>query len=152
MLSVVRIRGTADLSNEVRDTLKSLGLNAPNHCALVPEMPAYKGMLDKVKDVVTYGEIEKKMLVEMLKKRLRMTDDKKVNESTLKTVTKFNSYDEFADMLIQGKAMLSDFKKLQPIFRLTPPSKGFRSIREHYPKGDLGYRGTAINSLLKRMI
>jgi large subunit ribosomal protein L30 len=36
---------------------------------------------------------------------------------------------------------------------LTPPSKGFRkSIKQHYPDGELGYRGKEINVLLKRMI
>ena len=36
-------------------------------------------------------------------------------------------------------------------FRLQPPLKGFRSIKQHYPKGALGYRGAAINELIKRM-
>ena len=37
-------------------------------------------------------------------------------------------------------------------FRLQPPLKGFRSIKQHYPKGALGYRGAAINELIKRMV
>jgi len=55
-------------------------------------------------------------------------------------------------MLIGGKIKLKDLEKIEPVFRLTPPSKGFKSIKEHYPKGDLGYRGKEINELLKRMI
>ncbi|MBL7160505.1 MAG: uL30 family ribosomal protein [Candidatus Aenigmarchaeota archaeon] len=39
-----------------------------------------------------------------------------------------------------------------PIFRLTPPSHGLKSTKVHFPKGDLGYRGKAINDLLRRMV
>ncbi len=40
-------------------------------------------------------------------------------------------------------------KKIQ---HLKPPKKGLKSLKHHYPKGDLGYRGAAINDLIKRMI
>lgn len=36
--------------------------------------------------------------------------------------------------------------------RLKPPKKGLRSVKSRYPKGDLGYRGAAINELIKRMM
>lgn len=35
---------------------------------------------------------------------------------------------------------------------LKSPVKGFRSIKNPYPKGDLGYRGKEINELIKRMM
>lgn len=151
MFAIIRIKGTAGLSREVRDTLKMLRLYAPNNCVLAPETPDYKGMLKKVKDVVTFGEIDKKILVEMLKKRLRGKNNRRIDENGLRKITGF-SYEEFADALMQEKVKLKDFNELQPYFRLTPPSKGFKSTKEHYPKGDLGYRGSAINSLLERMI
>jgi len=40
-------------------------------------------------------------------------------------------------------------KKVIP---LKPPKGGFRSVRTNYPKGDLGYRGKAINDLIKKMM
>ena len=44
-------------------------------------------------------------------------------------------------------------EEIKPVFRLTPPSKGFKeSVKQHYPEGELGYRGKEINELLKRMI
>lgn len=36
--------------------------------------------------------------------------------------------------------------------KLKPPKGGFKSLKEMYPKGDLGYRGEKINELIKRMI
>jgi large subunit ribosomal protein L30 len=38
------------------------------------------------------------------------------------------------------------------IIRLMPPRKGFKSLKNDYPRGDLGYRGEAINDLIKRMM
>ena len=36
-------------------------------------------------------------------------------------------------------------------FSLKPPKGGFKSLKQMYPKGDLGYRGEKINELIKRM-
>lgn len=152
MFAVVRIRGTVGVRREIRDTLKMLRLNAVNNCVILPETPEYKGMIEKAKDYITWGEIEKETLVEMLKKRLRLKGNKRVDENILKKVTGFDSFENFADALLEGKVKIKDFKELQPLFRLTPPSKGFKSIKEHYPKGDLGYRGKEINELIERMI
>ncbi len=37
-------------------------------------------------------------------------------------------------------------------FRLAPPEGGFKSIKQPFPKGDLGFRGENINELVKRMV
>ena len=152
MYAVIRIRGTIGLRKYVEDTLKMLRLDQNNNCIVVPETPDYKGMLQLVKDDVTWGEIDKETLLAMVKKRIRLKGNNRVDEKILKDVTKFDSFESFADALLAGKAKLRDFEQLQPIFRLTPPSKGFKSVKESYPKGDLGYRGKEINELLERMI
>ena len=38
------------------------------------------------------------------------------------------------------------------VVSLKPPKGGFKSLKQMYPKGDLGYRGQTINELIKRMI
>ncbi len=38
------------------------------------------------------------------------------------------------------------------IIRLKPPKKGLKSLKNLYPKGDLGYRGKEINELIRRML
>lgn len=152
MFAIIRIRGLVGMKREIEDTLKMLRLNAVNNCVIVSEAAEYKGMLKKVKDWITWGEIEKETLVAMLKKRLRLIGNKRVEEKVLKEITDFDKFENFADELLAGRIKLKDFEKLQPVFRLTPPSKGFKSIREPYPKGDLGYRGKEINELLERMI
>ena len=152
LYAVVRLRGSARVRKSIQDTLKLLRLHRANHCVLVPNTPSFLGMLKKAKDFITYGEIKKETLVKLLKARLRLVGNKKVSEEELAKITGFKSFEEFADALLAGKVKLTDFKELKPVFRLNPPVKGLKSVKKHYPKGDLGYRGEAINELLERMI
>lgn len=58
-IAAVRIRGPVDLSDKVESTLESLGLDSRNSCVLVDsENDAVVGMLDKVSDFITFGEID----------------------------------------------------------------------------------------------
>ncbi|MBI1979062.1 MAG: 50S ribosomal protein L30 [Candidatus Aenigmarchaeota archaeon] len=152
MLAVVRIGGHAGLERDVKDTLKMLKLDAIHDCVLVPNTPDYKGMVEKVRNHVTYGEIDKQTLAEILRKRLKSTNNERILDDSLKSISGHNSCDELADDLLSGKVRLSQFKKLQPVLRLSSPSKGFKSTKSHYPEGDLGYRKNTINRLLERMI
>lgn len=62
--------------------------------------------------------------------------------------------DAFAKALVGGTADISDIKGLKPVFRLTPPKKGFKGKRNLPVKmgGAIGDRGQAINELVQRMI
>jgi len=151
MYVVVRIRGNVEVRRDARETLEMLRLKNPNNAIVCPENREWKGMLQKAKDWVTYGEVDKKILIVLLQKRLK-SGDKKVDEKMLKEITGYDSFEKFADDLASGKIMLKNFRRLKPFFRLTPPSKGFKSIKLHYPRGDLGYRGKEINELIERMI
>jgi large subunit ribosomal protein L30 len=152
MYAVIRIGGRAETRKEKEDTMNMLRLKAVNNCVLLPETPDFKGMLENVRELVTYGEVEEKTLVDMLKKRLRLKGNKRVEEKELKAVTGYESFEQLAKALITGKMRLKDIDSVNPVFKLTPPSKGFKSTKEHYPRGDLGYRGKEINNLLGRMI
>ena len=152
MFAVVRVTGGPNLDREFKDTLKMLRLDAPHNCVFLHDNPTMKGMIEKVKGHVTYGEIDKRTLVELLRKRLRASNNERVAESSLKSITGHASYEELANDLLEDKVKLSTLKKVHTVLRLSPPSKGFKSTKSHYPEGDLGYRGNAINSLLERMI
>ena len=58
MYAVVQVRGVVNTNHEIKDTLKMLRLHHVNHCVLVPDTPAYLGMIRKVKDFVAYGEVD----------------------------------------------------------------------------------------------
>jgi len=141
MYAVVRIRGSVDIRKEVKDTLAMLRLNRKMHCVLLRETDSMKGMLKAVNNWITYGEIEDNILKSLILKRGRKIGNKRLTEE--------EAEENFKKIKESGK--IPDI--IKPVFRLTPPSKGFKkSIKEHYPKGELGYRGKEINNLLKRMI
>ena len=148
---MIRVRGSVKVQKEINDTLEMLRLNRVNHCVLVPNTPQYLGMLKKTHSWITWGEIDKKVLTEMLEKRGKMVGNKAIDAKALKKLG-FSSYEKFAEALIKGKANFKDLKDMKPVFRLNPPKKGFKATRLPYPKGDLGYRKEKINDLLKRMI
>jgi large subunit ribosomal protein L30 len=154
MYAVIRIRGVVGVPRKIEDTLKLLRLKRLYFCNILPETNSIRGMLEKVKDFITYGEIDRETLIHLLRKRLRMKGEgnKKVGEETIRKITGFNSFEEFADALLSGKVKLKQFETFHPFFRLRPPSKGFKNIKEPWPRGDLGYRGKEINELLRRMI
>ncbi|MEM5778504.1 MAG: 50S ribosomal protein L30 [Candidatus Aenigmatarchaeota archaeon] len=141
MYAVIRIRGLVGIKKDIKDTLAMLRLHRKMHCVLLKETDSIKGMLQKVKDYVTWGEIEDEILKQLIKKRARKIGNKRLSEVEVEEVFK------------KVKEIEKIPKEIKPIFRLTPPSKGFKkSIKQHYPKGELGYRGKAINELIKRMI
>jgi len=152
LIAVVRIRGKVNVKKDVEDTLKMLRLNRVNHCVLVPEKPEYLGMIKKVKDWVTFGKVDKNTVVQLLEKRGMLTGGRNLNQSSLKSVTKYDSFEKFADDLIKNKVKLKDYPQIKPVFRLNPPRKGYKAIRLQYPKGDLGDRGEKISELIERML
>jgi len=75
-LVAVRIRGLSDVSGEINDTMAMLRLTKNCHATLVDDRPAYKGMLRKSKDYLTWGEISQETIALLLKKRGRLVGDK----------------------------------------------------------------------------
>jgi len=141
MYAVIRIRGSVDLKKDIEDTLSMLRLNRKMHCVLVKDSESMKGMLQKVRNWITWGEVDDDILKLLIKKRGRKTGEKKLTEQEAEEIFK----------KIKENQKISE--EIKPIFRLTSPSKGFKkSIKQHYPKGELGYRGKEINDMLKRMI
>ena len=67
MFAVIRLRGSVNMHKKNNDTLDMLKLHKVNHCVLVREDATYKGMLKKVENWITWGEVSsdvEKMLKE----------------------------------------------------------------------------------------
>lgn len=121
--AVVRVRGLVRVKKEINYTMELMSLYRKNYCVLIDEKDF--GMIKKVKDYVTYGEIDKE------------TKELLINKKGEKTKNK------------EGKEVMKKF------FRLNPPKKGFgrRGIKIAFSKrGALGYRAEKINELIKRML
>ncbi|MEM5793269.1 MAG: 50S ribosomal protein L30 [Candidatus Aenigmatarchaeota archaeon] len=152
LFAVIRVRGSVNVRKDVEDTLKMLRLHRVNHCVLVSENPQYLGMLKKVKDWVTFGKVDKKTVILLFEKRGMLTGRRKLDEKSLKRITKYETFEKFVDDLMKGKIKLKDYPEIKPVFRLNPPRKGYKAIRLPYPMGDLGNRGGKISELIERMV
>lgn len=137
-LAVVRIRGITGIKKDIKDTLKMLCLYHNNYCVVLNSNML--GMIRKVKDYVTWGEIDDETYRLLVEKRGeefkgRITDSKK----------KIN-YKKF---------IVINNKKYKKYFRLSPPRGGFerKGIKTPFTKsGALGYRKEKINDLIKKMV
>ncbi len=151
--AVIRLRGKHDLRSPVEDTLSMLHLTRQNHCVIVPQDPTYKGMLQVVKDFVTWGEVDEQTVAKALLRRGRAVGDKPIDDGFVKAHSKYKSILDLSQAVAKGEASLRDVTDLRPVLRLHPPVKGLRAVkRGFHDGGDLGYRGKAINDLIQRML
>ncbi len=149
----IRIRGTTLARQDVIDTLHMLNLTRANHCVILPKNASTVGMLQKVQNYITWGEVTPELIARMLLKRGRIKGDKNLSDAYIKSNSGFSSLWDFAQAVGAGKARLKDVKGLKPVLRLHPPRKGYRSVKLPFVSGgDLGDRGKEIESLIGRMI
>jgi len=157
LMAVVRIRGRVDIKPDIRHTLDMLHLKRKFWATVVPLTPSYRGMLHKVKDYTTYGEIDRETLIQLLKARGELTTGGRLTDGWLeehREETGFSSVEELVNAVMEGEVKLHKLKWLKPYFRLHPPKGGFKKTtkRAWNDGGELGYRGKEINRLLRRMI
>ncbi|MBI3026796.1 50S ribosomal protein L30 [Candidatus Woesearchaeota archaeon] len=139
-LAAIRVRGITGLRRDIKDTLNMLKLYKANYCIVVPATPIYLGMLKQAKDYITWGEIDDETFNILVEKR---KEEFTGRETDSKRKIRYNNF-----------VTLSN-KKIKKYFRLSPPKKGYgrKGIKYPYQKGGaLGYRGKAVNDLIKRMI
>ena len=155
---VIRLRGEADVHPDIEKTLNLLRLKRKYAASLYhSSLPGIEGMLRKVQDWATWGEINRETLIELLKKRGRIRGDKPLtDEWVVQNLGLYGGIPELADKLLAGELhyhKLED-KGVKPFFRLHPPRGGFKkTIKRHFTnQGELGYRGEAINDLVIRML
>ena len=120
--AVILIRGRIGMSHDKKKTLDLLGLYRKNYCVIIPATREYEGMLRKVKDYVTWGEIKPEVEKKLIEKRQEI--DKKKNKPK-----KF-------------------YRLAPPIGGFE--RKGIK--KPYTIGGALGYRGEAINDLIERML
>lgn len=140
-IAIIRIKGRIGLRTRIDETLKRLNLRRKYSCVvLYNPSKEIQGMIKKVNDFVAYGEIDKKLLKELIEKRAQLIDKtKKINsEEIIKELEKGKKYKEL---------------NLKPFFRLHPPRKGIEA-KKHFGvgKGVLGNHKDKINNLIERML
>jgi large subunit ribosomal protein L30 len=132
-----------------------LNLTRVNHAVLLPETASYSGMLHKVKDFVTWGEVDAGTISTLLAERGRMIGDKPVTDTAVKSGSDYSTIGALAKAIASGEATLRAVEGLKPVLRLHPPrgAKGWGGIKRAYSVGGaLGFRGKDIESLASRMV
>jgi large subunit ribosomal protein L30 len=150
----IRVRGQVRVRPQIEDTLNKLQLNRLHHAKLLKLTPSLEGMVTKAKDYITWGEVEVDLIELLLSKRGRLSGNRRLTDEYVKKNSSYSSISAFAKALAAGKASLKDVQGLKPMFRLTPPKKGFGG-KKYYPismGGVTGYRGADIKDLATRMI
>ena len=139
-IAIIRVRGPVKVNAKIEDTLKILRLYRKNFCIILENTTTNIGMIKKVKDYTTFGEIDDETYKLLIEKRGEEYNGREVdNKNKLK-------YKRF---------IVIDNKKYKPFFRLCPPKKGFgrKGIKVGFKIGGaLGDREEDINGLIKRMI
>ncbi len=152
---VIRVRSDRGVTKKIRDTMAMLNLTRVNHAVLLPETASYSGMLHKVKDFVTWGEVDAGTISTLLAERGRMIGDKPVTDTAVKSGSDYSTIGALAKAIASGEATLRAVEGLKPVLRLHPPrgAKGWGGIKRAYSVGGaLGFRGKDIESLASRMV
>ena len=149
--AVVRVRGSVNVNPKIKETMKLMKLNRVNHCVIIPENETYTGMLNIIKDYVTWGEIDSETAELLLESSGKSSGNSAFSKKHLKE-TPFKTMKSLAKGLTEGKVVMRDVPGLKPLFRLHPPRKGYEGIKRSFKVGGaLGYRADKINVLLRRM-
>jgi large subunit ribosomal protein L30 len=151
-LLAIRIRGGVSCTRRVDDTLRMLRVDRNNYATILDDRPDYQGMLQKAKDYVTWGEPDAETIRIVLERRGEAPGNVRLTEEYLKGLG-LGGFAELAEKLHSCELDINKLEGVKPFFRLHPPKKGFRNtVKKPYNnKGELGYRGEAINELARRM-
>ena len=154
MLAVIRVRGTVNIKHDIKHTLELMNLNRPNHCVIITDSPNNIGMIKKVNDYVTWGEVDAPTLEELIRTRGRLEGDIPVTDEYLVKNTEFKTVADASQAMVAGKVQVAQVPGLKKVFRLSPPKRGgYEGIKRAYSVGGaLGHRGEDINQLIRRMV
>lgn len=151
-IAVVQIRGTVKTHPDVRKTLELLRLKQKHACVVVDDNEVSRGMIKKIKDYVTFGNISEDLYVTMLDTRGECVGKQSLKEVKLDAK-------KIAKEYFSNEIKLRDFEpkfQLKPYFRLHPPKGGFErgGIKKTFTQGGvLGEREEAdITKLIQKML
>nr|MDO8114411.1 50S ribosomal protein L30 [Candidatus Sigynarchaeota archaeon] len=155
LLVAIRIRGEAKKAHWVLKTMELLRLHKKHHAVLLWATSDVNGMLFKIKDFIAYGTVTKETLVDLLKKKGKLTGRRPLDEASMKNLTGYASFEDLADALLKFEVKYADInKQIVPVFRLHPARGGFfKGIKvQSQVGGSLGFYPNGIDKLLERMV
>ncbi|MEM4259485.1 MAG: hypothetical protein QXS38_01835 [Candidatus Pacearchaeota archaeon] len=136
MIIAIRISGLVEMPKYAQETLFRLHLKRKYSAILLNENQETLKLLQNIRNFVAYGKLDSKLLEELIAKRAKSLDGKKIEAKKIAEI-------------IEKEGMKKS--GIKPFFRLHPPRKGIDS-KSHFPKGVLGDNGEKINDLVRRML
>lgn len=139
MILVIRISGQIGLAKEAKETLFRMRIRKKYSAVLLNPTPENIKLLKKVRNYIAFGDIEKEMLIKLIKSRAKpLESGKKIDAEKVAS--------ELEKKPMQGLG-------LKPFFSLHPPRGGIES-KKHFGvgKGVLGDNKAGINDLVRRML
>ncbi len=138
-IAVVLVRSWNGSNPDTKETLRILRLVRKNFCVVLNSSATAIGMAKKVKDYVTWGEIDEATYKQLVEKR-----------GELYLAPLEDRHKKYSSKVLEFSG-----KKYKPYFRLNSPKKGFgrKGIKIPFGVGGaLGYRGEKMADLVLRML
>ena len=150
----IRVRGQVRVRPQIKHTLNKLSLVRLHHARVLKLTSSLQGMITKAKDYITWGEVDDEVVTLLLTKRGRLPGNLRLTDEYVKKNSSYKSIKALAKAIVAGDAKTSDVEGLKPIFRLTPPKKGYKGKGKSGVGmgGITGYRGADITDLAHRMM
>jgi len=104
----IRVRGQVRVRPQIEDTLDKLLLGRLHQARLLKLTPSLQGMVTKVKDYITWGEIDEETAAMLLAKRGRLPGNKRLTDAHVKSNSSFRSIKTLAKAIVDGKATMGD--------------------------------------------
>jgi large subunit ribosomal protein L30 len=147
MICILRVRGSIGVRRDVKEAMRFMHLTRVNHCVVTNMNPTLEGALHKVKDYVTWGEISTETLAKLIEDRGKRAGNIPITREFLKE-------HGFEDFLSLAKAMENGdtLDGMKPVFRLSPPRKGYENTKRSFAEGGSLGRRENMDELINRMV
>ena len=151
-LLVVNLHGLINTPDEVRTTLKELGIGKRFAATVVLDEPSTVGALRLCKEYVAWSKVDAEFLGSLLKARARVSNSKVLDEESLKSMG-YKDYADLASKMIKNGSTLSSVAGIKPYLGLSPPRGGLkRSSRRQYKEGGVLGENPSLPDLVRRMM
>ena len=101
-IAAVQVRGALGMTYKQRDTLRLLNLPKSHSCVILSGNASYLGMLNSLKDFLTWGEIDLETFTTLLEKRGRFAGNQALTKELFKKLAN-QEVAEFAKVFLDDK-------------------------------------------------
>lgn len=148
---VVRMRGTVNVPYWANTTLESLNLSKKFRATIVPESTEYFGMLNRIRQLVTWCRVDNETVKDLLDKKGRKSASQPLRESDLPK--EYGNLDKLAIDIANDAVVLSKLNGIKPWFALNPPRGGFKkSVKKQTTQNGILGENILLIDLVKKMM